>query len=199
MGRTIAGLVAAVALAAGPLAAQEQPADTSGGMGMMQGGMMQGGMMQMMQGMHGQAGMMGGMMGMAGGPALMLRLQESLELSEDQVERLEALRDSAQAGMHSHMMQAMQSVSVAGEVLAAPSPDLEAYEAALREAADHVVVGHTVAAQVAVHARQVLNAEQRERLDLALDRVREMGSGMGPGPMMPGMGPGAGGEGGPHR
>lgn len=204
MGRTIAGLVAAVALAAGPVAAQEQPADTSRGMGMvqpgmMQPGMMQGGMMGMMQGMHGQAGMMGGMMGMAGGPTLMLRLQESLELSEDQVERLEVLRDSAQAGMRTHMMRAMQSVSAAGELLSTPAPDLEAYEAALREAADHMVVGHTVAARVAVEARQVLSPEQRERLDLAIDMVREMRSGMGQGSMMPGMGQGGGGGGGPHR
>lgn len=106
MRKTMAGLTAALVLMATPVVAQDrplgQPADSSRGMGMMQSGMMQGGMMH---GMHGQDGMMG-MMGMMG-PELILRLEESLELTDSQVEQLEALRERARTGMRRHMMQGM--------------------------------------------------------------------------------------------
>ncbi len=198
MGRMTAGLMAA-ALVATPLAAQEHPMGPPGDTTRM-GVMRPGGTMGMMGMMHGSGpgvmGMMSGhmmggaMMGLAGGPAMMLRLEETLELTERQVEQLEPLRDSATAAMRQHMMQGMQSVRSAGELLASASPDMEAYEARLREAADHMVQGHLVQARSAAAAREILSPEQRERLDLVRTLLREMREGMGAGSMMEGMMPG---------
>lgn len=179
-----AALVAAPAMAQGHHGARQDSA--RGGMGMMQGqaGMMQGGMMQMMQGMHGQQGMMGGMMGMAAGPGMILRLQESLELTEDQVTQLEALRDSAAQQMRQHMMQGMQTMRAASELLDPASTDLEGYEAQLREASNHMVLAHTAMARAGVEARELLTAEQRERLELARSMMMEMRQGEMPQGMM---------------
>ncbi|MFW6205697.1 MAG: Spy/CpxP family protein refolding chaperone [Gemmatimonadota bacterium] len=176
MRKTLA-VLAALALMAAPAMAQGHHgarADSSRGTGMMQGhpGMMQGGMMQMM---HGQGGMM---MGMAMGPGMVLQLRESLELTDDQVTQLEALRDSAQATMRQHMMQGMQGMHAASESLSSDSPDLDAYETRLREAMNHMVLAHTAMAEAGVEARQVLTAEQRERLSLAREMMQEMRGGM---------------------
>ncbi|MFO7892818.1 MAG: Spy/CpxP family protein refolding chaperone [Longimicrobiales bacterium] len=180
MRKTFAALVA-IMLAAAPAMAQGHHgarADSSRGMGMLQGqsGMMQGGMMQMMQ-----SGMM---MGMAMGPGMVLRLQESLGLTEDQVTELETLRDSAQSTMRQHMMQGMQVMHAASEQLGSDSPDLDAYEARVREATNHMVQAHTAMARAAVEARQVLTPEQRERLALARSMMKEMRQGMMGGGMM---------------
>lgn len=190
MRKTIAGLTAALVLMAAPVAAQDrplgEPADTSRGMGMMQGGMM-----GMMQGMHGQDGMMGmmgggmmGGMGMMGGPMMILRLEESLELSESQVERLKAIQESARTEMRQHMMQGMHAMHGAQTLLDAGSPDLAAYEAKLREGMNHMVLAHTSMAKADVDARQVLNAGQREKLALARAMMKEMRGGMMQGGMM---------------
>lgn len=195
MKRMLAGLIIVAALAAAPVAAQERPlgqrADSTHHPGMMQPGMMQmmhPAMMQMMQRMHGQNGMMGsGMMGMAGGPAMILRLAESLDLTDDQVERLEALRDSAQSGMRQHMMQGMQAMQTARELVEGESPDLGTYEETLREAANHMVLAHTAMARAAVEARGLLTPQQRDRLALARSMMQEMRAGMMQGMMMPDM------------
>ena len=176
MRKTFAALVA-IMLAAAPAMAQGHHgarADSSRGMGMMHGqsGMMQGGMMQMM---HGQSGMM---MGAAMGPGMVLRLQESLELTESQVDRLETLRDTVRSTMRQHMMQGMQVMHAASGMLESDSPDLDAYESRLREATNHMVLAHTAMADAAVEARQVLTPEQRERLSLAREMMHEMRPGM---------------------
>jgi Spy/CpxP family protein refolding chaperone len=180
------GLALALALVAAPVAGQERmrehAADTSRAMmhdGTMQSGMS--GMMQMMQRMHGQDGMMGGGMG---GPMMILRLEESLELSESQVERLKAIQEAAQTDMRQHMMQGMQAMRGAQTLLDGDSPDLDAYEAKLKEAADQMVRAHASMATAAVEARQVLDAGQREKLALARAMMKEMHGGMMQGGMM---------------
>ncbi len=189
MKQTVAGLTIVAALAAAPVVAQERPlgqrADSTAHPGMMQPGMM--------QGMHGQAGMMGsmgmmgdGMMGMVGGPAMILRLEKSLDLTEAQVERLKALQESAQSGMRQHMMQGMQGMHAAQELLKGESPDVAAYEERLREAANHMVLAHSAMARATVEARGLLTPQQKERLALARTMMQEMRGGMMDG-MMPGM------------
>lgn len=195
MRRTLTMMVA-FALAAAPGVAQGHHGargDSSGGMGMMQGqgGMMQGGMMQMM---GGQGGMM---MGMAMGPGMVLRLQESLDLTEAQVTQLEALRDSVGPTMQQHMMQGMQGMHAASELLASDSPDLEAYAARLGEAASQMVQAHVAMARAAVAARQVLTPEQREQLSQARQMMHEMAPGMMGGGMTGGAMMGQGGGNGP--
>ena len=179
MRRTLA-VLAALALATAPVAAQGHHGargDSARGMGMqgqpgmMQPGMMQGGMMRMMGGQ-------GGMMGMAMGPGVVLRLQGSLELTDDQVAQLEMLRDSARTTMRQHMMQGMQGMRAASRLLTSDSPDLEAYAAQLRESMDHMIQAHMAMARAGVEARQVLTPEQRERLSMARRMMHEMHPGM---------------------
>lgn len=197
MKRIAAGLTIAMALTVtGPLTAQERPlgqrADSAARPGMMQPGMM--GMTGRMQRMHGQGGMMGmmggGMMGMAGGPAMILRLEESLDLTADQVERLKALREDAQAEMRQHMMQGMQTLRAAQELLNGESPDVDGYEERLREAANHMVLAHTAMARTAAEARELLTPEQRDRLALGRSMMQEMRGGRMDGMMLEGLMPG---------
>lgn len=183
--RKIFAALVAIILTAAPVMAQGHHgvrADSSRGMGMMQdqSGMMQGGMMQMM---HGQSGMM---MGMAMGPGMILRLEESLDLTENQVAELEMLRDSVQSAMSQHMMQGMQLMRTASAMLDSDTPDLDAYEARLREATNHMVLAHASMARAAVEGRQVLTPQQRERLSLARRMMDEMHSDTMGGGMMSG-------------
>lgn len=162
---------------------------TRGGSGMMQGGMMQGGMMQggmmqggMMQGGMMQSGMMqggmmqGGMMGMgmAGGAGMILGLEESLDLSEDQVQRLEEMQESIRDEVQQHMSQAMEARQAAMEALQSDSPDLGSYEESLREAADHSILAHTAMARSDLEARQLLTAEQQKDLAYTRSMMMEM-------------------------
>lgn len=173
--RTIFAATIAVALLATPALAQEkQPEARHDMMQMMQS---QGGMMEMMQ---------GGMMGMDAGPTMILKLKESLELSEDQVKRLTAIQKSAKSGMQQHMMEGMHAMQGAEKLLEPASPDFGAYEAALRNAANHMVLAHTAMARADAEARQVLNPQQRERLTLARKVMKEMKDGMMKDSMMKG-------------
>ncbi|MBT8461558.1 MAG: Spy/CpxP family protein refolding chaperone [Gemmatimonadetes bacterium] len=183
--RTLAGcggLALTLALVAGPVAGQERMSEQAPDMSrdmmhhdMMQSGMP--GMMQMMQSMHARDGMMGG-------PTLILRLEGALELTESQVERLKAIQEAAQADMRQHMMHGMMEMGGAQTLLDGDSPDLDAYEAKIKEAANQMVQAHARMATAAVEARQLLDAGQRERLALARAMMKEMGGGMMGGGMM---------------
>lgn len=56
--------------------------------------------------------------------------------SQGQISQVEMLRDSARSVMRRHMVQAMQVVRTASELLDSDAPDLDAYEARFREATD---------------------------------------------------------------
>jgi Spy/CpxP family protein refolding chaperone len=101
------------------------------------------------------------MMGVAQ-PAMILRHVDDLGLSQDQVRRIEAIRDRADGA--AHMQGAMATHRQAAELLRADQPDLAAYEARLRQAADHMVQAHTSMARTAVDARAILTPEQRASL-----------------------------------
>lgn len=119
--------------------------------------------------------------GMAAGSsaAMILEQKDALDLTEDQVRQLQEL-DNKAAGPH--MSAAMAAWQGARDLLDADQPDLEAYEARLREAADHMVQSHTAMAAAGVAAREVLTPEQREVLaDLPTQRH---GMGMMQGGMM---------------
>lgn len=207
--RTIMAVMMAAALMAAPAGAQQhahgQAADSSGTMGMMQAGMMQGhcamtpgGMMGMMRGMmqggmmEGRPGMMqggmmqSGMMEMAGGPGMILGLEESLNLSDSQVEALKEMKESMGAEVQQHMMQGMQARQAAVETLQAESPDLDAYEEKLREAVNHMVLAHTAMARGDAEARQQLTADQLEKLAFSKNMMMEMCRGGMSGGMMKG-------------
>jgi Spy/CpxP family protein refolding chaperone len=109
-------------------------------------------------------GMMAEHCPMMGGahPTMILRHAEHLGLSQDQVRRIEAIRDRAEVA--THMQGAMAAHRQAAELLQAEQPDLAAYEARLRQAADHMVQAHTSMARTAVEARAILTPEQRASL-----------------------------------
>lgn len=112
-------------------------------------------------GMMGMQHCMAIMGGTAMAPMLLLDMQDSLELTDTQVQRLEALRDRARMEAMPHMHQAMMAQRAAAETLDADDPDLDAYEARLREAMNHMVLAHTAMARIGLESRRVLTPEQR--------------------------------------
>lgn len=136
-------------------------------------------------------GMMAEQCPMMGGasPAMILGHGDELDLSPDQVRQLEALRERSDGA--AHMRGAMASHGQAAELLRADRPDLAAYEARLREAADHMVQAQTSMARTAVEARAILTPEQRAVLaDMSQGAMQHgamgnhgaMGHGAGHGP-----------------
>ena len=183
----------------GQMHADTTPAATPcpGGMGMM--GMMRGhGMMGMMRGMPGDSagmmrmgrgmgpGMMGGGMGMTGmmgaNPSMLLAQRDVLELDDDQVARLEELREKRQGmmqGMHQGMMAVRGQMQ---DAMAADSLDMEAYRNAVEAMADQMVGHRMQMARFSEQVLDVLTAEQREKLRTGMRMMRHMMGGTG-GPM----------------
>lgn len=177
--RTLMAVGLSAFLAATPVAAQQH-------MGHMQHGQARMGMM----GQQGHMGMYGAMgMGSAMGPGMILSLAEPLGLSEDQVDRIQTIRDDAMPAMQTQMQQAMERATAAATLLEGATTDVDAYAAALREAADHAVQARVAMARAWVQARQVLTPEQRDRLGTGIEMMTNMmRSGMmGPGMMYGGM------------
>lgn len=182
--------VLALALASPAVSAQNQemPRPPSDGMrgqgGMMQRmgqGMMGGGMMQMMMG-----GM--GMMGTGGpGPGMILRMGDALGLTDEQRAELEAIQEEYQETVAPMMSSMMEIHRDAAERLTGDSPDFDAYEGALREAADAMVEAHVAMARAASEARAVLTDEQRAQLQRGMQMMQGM---MGPARSRMMMGPG---------
>ena len=104
-------------------------------------------------------------MDMMGGPsaALLLEHGERLSLTADQVSRLEAIRARTQTP-NVHMQPIREAHMRAAALLRADSPDLDEYEDALEEAAEHMVEAHVAMVRDNLEARQVLTAEQRTQL-----------------------------------
>jgi Spy/CpxP family protein refolding chaperone len=166
--------------------------------GMNGDGMGMGGMMQMMgQGMMG-GGMMGPeMMSMMGqgmgvmttggpGPSMILRMGDALNLTDEQRSQLDAIQTEFTDSVEPLMAGAREAHQNAAAALDGDSPDLEAYERALREAADGMVEAHVAMARAAAEARDVLTDEQREGLEGGMQMMQGMmggggmmGSGMG--------------------
>lgn len=148
----------ALALAASPVLAQEHQHERPAPEGGEKAG-------HMMQGMHGgMAGcpMMGGMGGMHG-PAMILEASEALGLTDEQTRALTELKDAGEH--HHHMQAAMEAHRTAAAALENGAADIDAYAAALEQAADHMVMAHVAMARSALDAKAVLTPEQVEKLD----------------------------------
>lgn len=132
-----------------------------------------GGAMMGQDQMHG-AMMGGGMIGMGSqmhpGPAMLLRAGDALNLTEDQTAGLTTLRDQARESHRQHMQAAREARQRAVSALEGDSPDFGTYEAALREAAEHMVTAHVSMARSSLEARELLTPEQRAKLDDARTR-----------------------------
>ena len=153
LNRTFVALVAALA-AAGLLA--PDAAAQHGGQGEAHGGM---------DAPHAKMGSPhaghGGLLGHV--PMAILHQQEALDLSEEQVERVEALQDSL-AALHGRSMAAMQGArGGVEEAFGADGIDVEAYRRAVRAAADRRVEARVRTAEIADRALGVLDASQREK------------------------------------
>jgi Spy/CpxP family protein refolding chaperone len=133
------------------------------GQGMMMGGMMGQGMMG-----WGMTQMMGQGMGMLAtggpGPAMILRLEEPLDLTGDQVRHLEEIRDQFYETVRTEMNAAVTAHRDARAAVQIESPDFEAYERFVNEASDHMVQAHVAMARATARAREILTGEQRQQL-----------------------------------
>jgi Spy/CpxP family protein refolding chaperone len=156
MKRILMALALVLAL---PLAAlAQQQGEHMGQHGMMQGA-----------GMHGDMAMM-----MRPGPAMLLQLEATLSLSEEQVAELEALQAETHEAMQTHQEAAEAARARAHHAMMADAADLQAFQAALEEAARHDVQGQVVMAQAHVQAGEVLTAEQRATLETLMMAMHEM-------------------------
>jgi Spy/CpxP family protein refolding chaperone len=133
------------------------------GQGLMMGGMMGQGMMG--SGMMTMMGQGMGVMATGGpGPVTLLRMREVLELTEEQIERLEAVQERFRRNTASHVSTMTSSHQAAAQALEGDVPDLEAYQQRLQAQANISVQFHVAMAQAAMGAREVLTQEQRGRL-----------------------------------
>lgn len=155
---------------------QMQGPGMTGMMGMMHGGTggMMGRPMSQMQGMMGAAMMGHGMMMGAAGPGMLLRVKGTLDLTDAQVSRLEALQQKLSQEHEQHETAAGEAQRAAAEALSAEQPDLAAFQARLQEAAGHRVQAHVAAARAAVEARAVLTDEQRAKLHSGMAMMRDI-------------------------
>ena len=162
-------LLAVVALAAAPLAAQ-QPAkpDTSGhammGPGMMPGMMMGSSMMREM----GPA--MATMMLYT--PQHLLARRESLGLTADQVNRLTALRDGSKATFEAATTEAQTHMKELDQTANAPRPDTTALKTHFQAAHNAMGKAHWTMLTSAVQARQVLTDAQRAKIRTWADSMQ---------------------------
>lgn len=197
--KIVAPLVVALFVSAQAVQAQaghqhgQTAQDTTGmmGHGMMCMGMMGGGDMDM------------GMAMMSGTPsaAMILRAADALSLTADQKTRLEVIRTQSTEAAQPHMQQMMAAHQKAVQALQGNSPDLAAYESAMKEAASHMTALHVAGARAGLDGRAVLTPEQRMKLAETTSMMRGMMCGSGDGMMMQhgrgmqshGMHPGSGG------
>jgi Spy/CpxP family protein refolding chaperone len=176
-------------LVAAPLAAQQpdsakkampmrgHPGMMGQGMGQ---GMMQGQMQGMMGPMMGHMQMMGGMMGpmmrgMAFDPGRLLMHKEVLQLTDQQVSKLTALRDAARTAhdaamkdMHTHMQEMLPLLQGASPDTAKIKPHFQAVQAAMANAHWAMLVAST-------QARAVLTDVQRARVEGWADAMQHRG------------------------
>lgn len=108
------------------------------------------------------------------GPGMLLRVQAALDLTEKQVARLTELHEQARASMREHAEAAREARMRAHEALMAESPDLDAAESALTEAAGHDVQGRMAMARTHLEAGSVLTDAQRATLTTITDAMREL-------------------------
>jgi hypothetical protein len=154
------------------------PGMRSGSCPMMGGGMMKGGGMM-------SSGM--GMAAMQSGPRMLLRQQEALKLTGDQVGQLEQLQARAEELRSSHRSQ-MASVQEQLQALRkADELDLERYESLLRKRADLGVERQVQRAEFHRDALAVLDEEQRSELGGAKGMMGAHGGMSGDGSGMRGM------------
>lgn len=131
------------------------------------------GMMMGAQGHGGMMGMMGGMMMAGPGPGMILAQSDVLALTDAQVEEIEGLRERLSETRTEHV-ETMRTLHERLAEEAGAQMDLDAYESAVRSLEDERVAMHMAMARAARDAREVLTAEQREKLRVGMRMMRGM-------------------------
>lgn len=146
---------------------QQARADTMPGMmqGMMSPGMMQGGMMQMMHGMHQQ--MMQNPMHRANMMAFTLpALADTLELSDEQTQQLDALKSELTGRLQSSREQmTTRHEELSGLFEEGARPDADQVRQHLEEMAELRADRQAALYETAQEMREVLTDEQQQMLD----------------------------------
>ncbi len=119
-----------------------------------------------------------GMMGMMAcpSPSLILRQKEALNLTESQVERLEAIQKEVAEARETDMGQVRPLHMQVMQALEGDEPDFSAYETALKELADHHVNMQVGMARASQRALELLSSEQRSNVRYGMRLMREMRS-----------------------
>lgn len=141
------------------------------------------------------AGMMGSMQSgpMMGGPRILLAQRERLDLTDDQVTRLEELQSRMDELRSSHRTEMLSVREELGSLRAADDLDLDRYESLLRRQADLRVEMQVQMARTRREALGVLTDEQRSELSAGAAAMGRMQPGAGmPGAGMHGATPGMG-------
>jgi Spy/CpxP family protein refolding chaperone len=95
---------------------------------------------------------------------MLLHHKADLALTDQQVQRIEALQKQAQTDCEQHMKMAHDQHAAAAAALNAATPDVAGFEAKLREASQHMVQAHVAVARRGVEALGVLTAAQKTKL-----------------------------------
>lgn len=142
---------------------------------------------QMMSSMAGRGmGMGEGMMGMMGSramgmmlsPRVILMQKDALDLSDEQIERLESLQHRMDHGREPGMSQGHSMMQQLEKALDPENPDLETYESLLNQMADHHVQMQVQMARLGIEALDVLTADQREKVRYGMKLMHGMMGGM---------------------
>ena len=105
---------------------------------------------------------------------MILKQKEALDLTESQVEGLEAIQKEASEAREAHMGQVRPLHMQMMQALEGDEPDFSAYEAALEELADHHVNMQVRMARASQRGLEVLSAEQRSNVRYGMRLMREM-------------------------
>lgn len=167
--------VAAAALLAFPLAAQQPMATDSGHA---HGGMMAPGMME--HGMGGGPGMAMMMEGMEYNPAHLLALNGELSLTAQQITALTAIRDQAKRAQDAAMEKMKTHLDELHTALDAATPDTNAIRAHFLAAHDAMGQGHLAMLIGNARAKAVLTDAQRTQLSQMHHRMGMMPHREGP-------------------
>ena len=103
-------------------------------------------------------------------PAMMLEHKQELGLTGAQVTKLTALQKEMQPKCARYMEAAMTAHRAANALLQGARPDFNAFSTKLKEAAAQMVEAHIVMARAAVAARDLLSAEQNDKLKKVMAR-----------------------------
>jgi hypothetical protein len=112
------------------------------------------------------------------GPEFLLGQKDALNLSDQQVERLEQLRNELSEARANHIDRVRVLRQRVEEALSGEQPDLDLYQSALQSLADEYVAMQVETARDSQKALAVLNDTQRSYVRFAVQAMHQMGDDM---------------------